>query len=596
MICAAPLPLLAQTVTIGGAANVVAADDFATRAFQDPWDMNERTDLGWFLNGLDDPQSNLTNVSFSGGVFSATTASVNQAQVFLLESAIIGSARIGKIGTNYPIDANTYRVMAFQMYVSAPAVARLTWFRESIYDTATGTNSGFINLTPGWRTYLVSIPALGLVSGTTAWSGTIKSLQFYITPSAGVPVTWQIDWVRLVTENPNFCRQVSWSGFAGPVDLYLDLDSASGNEWLFASGVGNNTASGGCSQTGSGYNFSAGALAPGTYYVVARPAGATSGGARSSSAFNVNATPTLRMTSPSEEGSNDDFATASLGNPWDMNALSDVDAFFNVSGQTITTIPAETQAGASLGNVQVLWAQNSQPTPSDPVVGLLFGRNARIDPVRYRVLTVEFGLHNTPRWVGHGSVARIGWRVVGQPDSVSDDIIVDSRAGANVMQKIIVDMADRNVLAIEQGSTIGWVPGSSSTPGIDRFRVDVHEFPNATPFFIRRVKLTSFERVPPGTNYTIRWTASEAGTVTLYYDTDKNPATGLTLIGSAAAAAGSFVWIAPNVGGSPAYFIYAVVDDGQGNSNSVYSRWPVIVGTGFATGLTAPTGFRIVPY
>ena len=41
----------AQTLTSVGTGAVASADDFATTAFQDPWDMNERTDLGWFLNG-----------------------------------------------------------------------------------------------------------------------------------------------------------------------------------------------------------------------------------------------------------------------------------------------------------------------------------------------------------------------------------------------------------------------------------------------------------------------------------------------------------------------------------------------------------------
>jgi len=36
----------------------------------------------------------------------------------------------------------------------------------------------------------------------------------------------------------------------------------------------------------------------------------------------------------------------------------------------------------------------------------------------------------------------------------------------------------------------------------------------------------------------------------------------------------------PSVAGSPAYYIRLVVDDGQGNTNEVYSRWPVIVGAG----------------
>src|ERR1700722_2084004 len=52
-----------------------AADDFATETFQDPWDMNQMTDLGWYTFGVDAPVSCLTNILFSGGIFSATTVS-----------------------------------------------------------------------------------------------------------------------------------------------------------------------------------------------------------------------------------------------------------------------------------------------------------------------------------------------------------------------------------------------------------------------------------------------------------------------------------------------------------------------------------------
>jgi hypothetical protein len=109
------------------------------------------------------------------------------------------------------------------------------------------------------------------------------------------------------------------------------------------------------------------------------------------------------------------------------------------------------------------------------------------------------------------------------------------------------------------------------------------------------VKLAAFDRVAPGGTYTVRWTTTEPnGTVTLYRDTDKDPSSGLTLIGSAPASQGFFNWTAPNVGGSPAYFIYAQVDDGQGNTNGAYSRWPVIVGAAFTPGLTTPQNFRII--
>jgi len=590
-----PAQLLAQSVTLGGSLAVAAADDFATRSFQDPWDMSERTDLGWFLNGVDGPASNLTNVSFAGSVFSATVPGTI-ANVFLLESAIVGSAPIGKIGTNYPINAGYYRVLAIRMNVSAPAAAQLVWYRENMYD-GTFSVSGTFPVTPGWRTYLVNIPALTVAPGSgTAWTNVLlKSLQLYILPQAA-PITWQIDWVRLVNESSSFCRQVTWSGFSGPVDLYLDSDGATnGNESLLATGVVSNTASGGCAATGAGYNFDAGALEGGSYYVLARPAGSGSGGARSSQPYQVNAIPQLAMTSPSEEGSSDDFATAVLGDPWDMNTLSDVDAFFNVAGQTITTIPAETPGGAPLGNVQVLWAQNSQPNSNDPVVGLLWG-GARIDPNRFRILTIEYGLSNIARSIAQGSVARIGWRVAGSAESVSDDIIINSRAGANVMQKLIVDMADRNALPLEPGSPLGWVPGNSATPGIDVLRFDVHEFPQAVPFFIRRVKLASLEHAFPGADYTIQWIPSKpSGTVTAYYDTDNTSANGVAgTIGSAPTNARSLVWRTPSVS-NVAYYVRLVVDDGQGNTNEVYSKWPVIIGVGPGTVLPTPRNLRVVP-
>ena len=157
---------------------------------------------------------------------------------------------------------------------------------------------------------------------------------------------------------------------------------------------------------------------------------------------------------------------------------------------------------------------------------------------------------------------------------MSDDIIFNSRAGVNVLDKFSVDMADRSVLPIEQGSTVGWVPGSSTSPGIDRFRVDVHEFSTAVPFHVRRVKLAALESAAG--NYTIRWTASESGTVTLYRDTDRDPSSGLTQIGStsASAGAGSFDWAVNAPAG--AHYIYAVINDGSGNSNAAYSRWPII--------------------
>jgi hypothetical protein len=550
--------------------------------------MNDRTDFGWFLYGSDNPAAELTNVSLSGGVFHATTGT--NPNLFLLETGNPEAARLGKTGSNFPIDANTYRLFAIRMNINGSPQATLAWNRNNLWD-GTQTRSGIFTLSPGWRTYLVDLPALGTLSGSEPWNGLIRSLQF--SPSYLNPYNIDIDWIRLVNVNSALCRQVTWTGYSGAVDLYL---VSGGVETLLASGVSNGGTSAGCSTLGSGYNFYAGALAAGTYQVRAKRAG--SADATSSSSYVVNGIPLLTLTSPSEEGSSDDFATTVLGNAWDMNATSDVDQYFGLNGvPSITPVAAETPAGASLGSVQVYLATSAPAQPGlvgDPILQPLSTRGdaQKIDPTKYRILTVEVGIPNLARSMVNGSVARIAWRVAGGINySVTDDIVINSRQGANVMDKINLDLADRSVLPIEptSPSQLGWVPGSSG--GIDRFRFDPHEFSPPTPFYVRRIKLAALERVNSGSNYTIQWTASENGTVTLYYDPDKNILNGNhVLIGSASASAGSFVWTAPTLPLGE-YYIYAVVDDGQGNANAVYSKWPIVVGKAPPS---APPNIRLI--
>ena len=57
-------------------------------------------------------------------------------------------------------------------------------------------------------------------------------------------LNFEIDWIRLVNLDSSLCRQVTWSGFTGAVDLYLDADgTTNGNETLLAPAATNNTAS-----------------------------------------------------------------------------------------------------------------------------------------------------------------------------------------------------------------------------------------------------------------------------------------------------------------------------------------------------------------
>ena len=105
-----PLSASTQTITSIGAPAVKAADDFATQTFQDPWDMNQRTDLGWILNSVDGPVPGINSVSFAGGLFTGVTANTDPSLFFLESGFPAGiSSPIGKIGTVYPSYASTSR-------------------------------------------------------------------------------------------------------------------------------------------------------------------------------------------------------------------------------------------------------------------------------------------------------------------------------------------------------------------------------------------------------------------------------------------------------------------------------------------------------
>ncbi len=303
----------------------------------------------------------------------------------------------------------------------------------------------------------------------------------------------------------------------------------------------------------------------------------------------VNDAPTLNFVTPSPEGG-DDFATVELGNPWDMAALSDVDMFRFINGAATQSIPLQSQAGIDLGLRTVLTGTSiagPEAGAGDPHFGLLWnpgrGATTRIDPNKYRILTVEMGVQNFARSINEGSIARVAWRVAGNDacgESVTDDIIFTSRAGANVVNTLTMDLADRAMVAIEEGCPAGWVRGSAANPGLDLFRIDPHEYTPATPFFVSRVKLAAFERA--GSSYNISWdfTDSGTGTVDLYYDTDNANFDGTLIQANVSTSSfGSYSWNTSGVS-APSVYIYAVFRDnfsGGANENRVYAKWPVIL-------------------
>lgn len=80
-----PAAVSAQTVTApSGGVAVPTSRDFFSTAFQDAADMKDRTDVGWFAYGIDQPRANLNPILVANGVFTAR-ASSGDPNIYLLE-------------------------------------------------------------------------------------------------------------------------------------------------------------------------------------------------------------------------------------------------------------------------------------------------------------------------------------------------------------------------------------------------------------------------------------------------------------------------------------------------------------------------------
>ncbi len=575
--------LSAQVAAVAPAAPEVihTADDYASRAFQDPWDMSQRTDMGWYTLGVDAPNVNLSGISFAGGIFSATAANADP-NFWLLDTGNPYAVNTGKTGKRFPIVSSKYKRLVMRMSLNGaglttatPGQAQVLWSNNTIYSGnvppgGINTSNAFFTW-PGWWIYSVNMQTLGVAVGSSWTSANVDSLRVDPLNLAGVNLS--LDWARLVEDVPALYRNIQWTG-SGAVDIFLDNDTNSSNGFLGQ--IARAT-------SGNSFAFYVGGLPQGTYYVVICPAGAAASYSYASGSWQIQDIPLLSFTSPSPEGSSDDFATTQLSNPWDMNAASDIDTTRNINSPQIVNLAAQNEQGDALGNVRV-WRGTSVAAPTagwgDPYAYPLWfytrGMDLSIDTSRYRILTLEMGVAGD-RDINAGSIARVVWKNKGESgENVSDDIILNHLASANVIQKINLDMKTLTLDPDSSPSRTGW------TGLVDNFRVDPHEFPDARQFWIKSIKLTALERA--ASTYTVRWSYNAQGatgvSLALFYDTTGTGFGGTPIAAGLDPASGTYVW---NVAAVPngTYFVYGVFSIAGSVVNQAYAPWPLVVDHAF---------------
>ena len=552
-----------------------AADDYATQAFQDPWDMKQWTDLGWFTYGTDQPLTNLTGFSFTGGAFSATSTS-SDPNFWLLDTYTPGAVPLGKIGSLFPIDSTKYQRLMICMNMSGSGfsnpptsgaqAAQLLWSNNTIYQTGGMSTSNAFFTYPGKWVYSVNLPALGLAAGPAAWATHPVDALRFDPVSLPAPIGIGVSWVRLVKDDPSLNATIAWTG-SGAVDIFLD------NDTNFSNGYVGQIAT---NATGGTLQFYVGGLPAGTYYVAIRPAGSSATPAYSPGSWTVNDIPTLTFTSPSPEGSNDDFATVQLNSPWDSSSTSEVEVSYNVTGLQITNINARDEAGNSLPNTRVL-AGTTIGNYGDPELYMLYwyglGINYSIDTSRYRILSLKWG-SQIGRNLNIGSCGRLVWKLTTESvENVSQCLATNTLPNQNVMQDIIADM---KAVTLEPN---GGSPSTSGWTGLlNGFRIKTDEFSAPLNFYIESVRLTAFEQA--NASYNVKWNYSNQGgtvpTLELRWDHTGSGFSGTLIAAGLDPATGSYTWDTSGLANGT-YYVYARLLNGATVMNQSYAKWPIVV-------------------
>ncbi len=353
--------------------SVNEAPDFPTRAWSDPWDMNNADDM---LRNFG-PMYNVSGAAFGGGVLSFSLT--GKGYISPLWTGFPGSLQMGRDGTlaSNTIDANTYRYVSIRMYASAPlGGAGIFWSNcdRMTLSCEGGMPVSLSGLGDGhWHTYtfpLANNPGFGL---PVAWSGPMHGLRIALNPASGTTPTVQIDWIRLYQPVPNNSLSGVTSG------LYYTGNGAT------------------CEQLSGSGNTDLSALPPGTYQFWT-----TSNCSGPSGDVTIVSRPTPVVTAPSLAGAGD-YATRYLRNPWDFSGPGDVARTGNVCGSTYSS-----PSGAFSGyNCSVNGYIN------DPQVFLHVGSGPYAIPssVYHRITVIftyngPFDLHNACHG---GTIGRLMW-------------------------------------------------------------------------------------------------------------------------------------------------------------------------------------------
>jgi hypothetical protein len=299
---------------------------------------------------------------------------------------------------------------------------------------------------------------------------------------------------------------LTFTNCAGPYSV--EVETTSGGPWDV---IHIGTAAGGSTTA----QVNHGVLHPGVWdlRVTCYPNGRNNAGSSSASVpITINAPPVATVHNPDATGGAD-FATQVIGNPWDMDQVSDVRQYFGVGAPSLVQ-------DDGINTIQA-----TSPVNQDPALVFVYG-TPQIDTGRYRFATFSLEL-DTPFELAapDGSIARLFWE---RPSA--------SGGNAVTTTKDIIVWPGRNTYTIDLSQLTvangGLEPGSQpwNAGPVRYYRIDPHESLRGITFRLGPMLLTAPDEVALGARFPLQYSFSDAdaGASTyaarIYIDTDRDPA------------------------------------------------------------------------
>jgi len=568
------------------AVEVSEGDDFFTDVLNDPVDFSQRRDIRWEEH-FEENTTGVQNGIWSG-IYNGNTAGGNGAYVFPHFQGIPGALNAGKTGVNYPIDTSKYRYVSLMNRVSQRTVRRMYWTRDGnwpngdyktkgtdgTFQTGSATeNDGYqtdstwiIHDADTWVIYLIDL------RNKTEWTdANVTGIRFDASPQADAGTKLEYRFFRVIDPDSSETLTVSWNTDGAPsgakVNIYVDTDNG-GYDGAFLTRAGADAGS---------FSFPAAALPPGTYYLYLKlfdnvDNDTELAASAYSAAVTVNGKGRVEIVSPSRT-SGPDYAAEIMGNPWDMDAQTDLanlskpdnqkcfvdEQFVNDTFQATAVIVGD----APHSDVQ-LWMSTDPEIP--------------IDTARYRYFT--YTLEADPTYYGNikDKVSR-GWvtRVIWWTDGLSTD---GEQTNDNILYEGIHSYTiDLKTVEIEPDSSLSGTRWTDK-PTVANLRLDPLETSNdeGTGFTLHDVKLTAD---PEPVNHKFEAVVNledpegEALDVAYYLDTDAKGFDG-TYLGrkTYAETTGSFQFETCRLEAGD-YYLYVIITDEFGNTTRRYADAPI---------------------